>query len=164
MIEKDILSLAVDTLTEKPLKVSIAVKPNSKLDIMLMKLGLKKKVISYTIRPLVVGNRKRISVRSLRIPNDFLKDGLVKALMDTEYIEDCIYAVAVGIQNNRYEPSNRLLKFVEFQFNDTDLYNVLDAIFGKIDLQSFTKSIILIKGSNVLNVPEADVSNAIIPD
>ena len=161
---ENILSSAVDTLTEKPVTIEVPVKPNGKLDRFLMKLRLKKKTISYVIRPLRVGNRKRIASRSLHIPDDFLKQGLVKALMDPQFIDHCIYAVAVGIQNNRDEPTDALLKFVEFQFDDTDIYTALDAMFGRIDLGSFTKSIILIKGSNVLNVPEADVMSAIIPD
>lgn len=164
MLEKDILSSAVDTITRKPVTIEVSVKPNGKLDKILMSLGLKKRVLSYVISPLLVGNRKRVSIRSQRIPDDFLKDGLVKALLDPSFIDDCIYAVAIGIQNNRNEPSEKLLKFVEFQFDDTDLYNVLDAIFGRIDLQAFTKSIILMKGSNVLNVPEPVAMSAITPE
>jgi hypothetical protein len=161
---KDVISSAVNTITGKTKTVTVTLKPETPFQALLMKVGLKKKTAEFIIRPLVVGNRKRISAKALVIPDDFLKDGLVKALLNPEFIDVCIYAVAVGIQNNKHEPDQKLIDFIAFQFDDEDIDLMLNTIFSGINLKSFTNSIILIKGSNVLTVPEKDAESANKPD
>lgn len=163
MDEKEVSSKAAEVITDKPLTVTVPLKNLKWYDPILIKLKLKKPIHNFVIKPLLVGNRYRIAARVVLIPDDILQNGIVKALMNPAYANDCVYAVAVGIQNNEFEPSESLLNLVRYQFNDTDLFNVLDVIFATIPVQDFMNSTILLKGADVLNAMGKVAKNATSP-
>lgn len=151
MDKNTVFSNVGDALTSKPLKVKVPLKNLNFFDRILIKAGVKKDHRTFEIKPLLVGNRYRISSRVVHIPDDMFKSGFVSALLNPRYVKDYIYCVAVGIKNSRREPSKKLLDFIEFQFDDRDLYLVLTAIFDSIPVKDFINSTVILKGSNVLS-------------
>lgn len=163
MDEKELKQRAVDVLTDKPSVVPIRLKNIRWYERLLIKLNLMSGVKSFTIRPLLAGNRFRIATTVELIPDDILKQGIVKALMNPKYLKDCIYIIGVGIQNDEYEPSKSLVNFIKYHCNDNDLFRLLDTIFATIPVRSFMNSTILIKGESVLNAMETVAKNATTP-
>lgn len=163
MQEKDILSLVASTLTEEAKTIEIDIVPSTWLQKLLIKKGFLKSKKVYSIKPILVGNRYRISSVANRLPGDTFENGklnLSKAWEAIEaHTEDFIYVVAVCIQNDRNAPSKRLLESLRWM-DDKEFLKILDASLSQVGVTSFMNSIILIKGANVLNVQDPDVTPA----
>lgn len=147
-----------EVYTEKSKTVTIELRPLNWTESLLMKIGLMKRQRVFEIYPILVGNRKRISTNaSFVLPENLFIDGeldLEKAWkVINERSDDLVYIVATCIQNNRKEPSKHLIKFLTW-IDDQQFYNILDKSLSLAGIESFMRSIILIKGSNVLNVQE----------
>lgn len=82
------------------------------------------------------------------IPNDFLEKSMNEVVLN--HIEEIIYIVAVGIQNDIHEPKEDLKDFIRNNFTSNDLVKVLLIVFQSINVKDFLNSIVLIKGMNVL--------------
>lgn len=157
-----------EVFTEKPKTVTIELRPLNWIECVLMKIGLMKRQRVFKIYPILVGNRKRISTNaSFVLPENLFIDGeldLEKAWqVVNERTADFVYIVATCIQNNRKEPSKHLIDFLMW-IDDQQFYNILDHSLSLAGIESFMKSIILIKGSNVLNVKEKVAKPAMIPE
>jgi hypothetical protein len=156
--------IAETSETSETLKVDVKNQPAlTWWDKVLIKYGRKQKpkeFHEFEIRPMLVGNRYRISTRVEGIPEEVLKTDFVKLLMTPAYITIGIYCAAVGIQNDEHEPDEELLNIIRYQFDDTDLFHALDKIFKTIAVKDFINSIILMKGTSVLNVQEPVANDA----
>ncbi|WP_316778423.1 hypothetical protein [Pedobacter antarcticus] len=138
--------------------VTIQLRPLNRMESLLMKIGLMKRRRVFKIYPILVGNRKRISTRaSFVLPENLFTDGTLDISKAWKVIhertDDFIYIVALCIQNNKKEPSRHLIDFLTW-IDDHQFYNILDQSLSLAGIESFMRSIILIKGSNVLNVQE----------
>jgi len=162
----NVLAQAGKAIIQQPKEVEVDVKPKTWLQKILMKKGFLKSKKVFTIYPILVGNRYRISTIALRIPpgifsKDVKHEEIWKAIRD--HTDDLIYVVAVCIQNNEEEPSKALLNFLRW-IDDAKFYELLDSSLSMIGVPNFTKSIILIGGQNVVSAKDADVTPAITPD
>lgn len=163
---KNILAQAGRTVVQDPKTVDVDIRPKNWLQKLLMKKGFLKSKKVFTIYPVSVGNRHRISSIALKIPDGLFSGGLDegevwKAIQD--HTHDLVYAVATCIQNNEKEPSGKLIKYL-LTLDDSKFYEMLDASLSMAGVPNFTKSIILIRGSNVISVPELDAINASTPE
>lgn len=160
MDEKQILKMVGETLTNKKKPVTIDIPVRNSIHKKLMDWGWLPKTKTYMISPILVGNRYRVSSVAIGLPDDTFDNGVLdfaKAWQAVnDHTEDFIYIVAVCIQNREKEPSNRLLKKLRW-INDEDFFKLLDVSLTQAGLPSFMKSIVLIKGQSVLNVPEPAV-------
>lgn len=152
MREEEVLSKAAETFVNTPKVIEIPIEPKNKLDKVLMNWGLKSKVVKYPIRKILVGNRFRIASKAVKMPLDIFKSkDVIQTVMDAsfEINDDLIYVCAVAIQNNRHEPSKTLLNQLRW-VNDSVFADILDQSLSMIDVQSFIKSIVLVKGTDIL--------------
>jgi len=162
----NILAQVGKTVIQQPKTVEVEIRPKNWLQKLLMKKGFLKSKKVFTIYPISVGNRFRISPVALKIPEGLfsknVEEGeLWKAIKD--HTEDLIYVVAVCIENRRKEPSGALLSFLR-SIDDEKFYELLDASLSMAGVPNFTKSIILIRGQNVITAKDADVKPAITPE
>lgn len=162
----NILAQVGKTVIQQPKTIEVEIRPKNRLQKLLMKKGFLKSKRVFTIYPISVGNRFRISPIALKIPERLfskqVEEGeLWKAIKD--YTEDLIYVVAVCIENRRKEPSKALLNFL-LSIDDEKFYELLDASLSMAGVPNFTKSIILIRGQNVITAKDADVKPAITPE
>lgn len=150
------LSRTGDILTEKPIFVTVNLRPKNKIDKFLMHIRLKSNNRVFELRPIVVGNMIRIASKVIEIPEDIIDQQMLEVLMNGthEHMDKLIYIVACGIQNNRKEPSTELIEFIKYEFTSTDVAKVIDNILMQMNAKDFIKSIVLIRGLNVLSVPE----------
>jgi len=136
--------------------VDIPLEPKNYIDRLLIKWKIKNQVVRYPLRTILQSNRVRIAEKAVKLPKDFFKDneGLFAAALDNSLIinDDLIYIVAVAIQNNRNEPSKKLLNRLKW-LDDTTFYTVFDEALSMLDLQSFLKCIALIIGTEPLIKP-----------
>lgn len=162
----NILAQVGKTVIQQPKTVEVDIRPTNWLQKLLMKKGFLESKKVFTIHQISVGNRFKISPIALKIPDGLfsskVEEGeLWKAIND--HTEDLIYVVAVCIQNREKEPSKALLKFLR-SIDDAKFYELLDASLSMAGVPNFTKSIILIRGQNVISAKDADVTPAITPE
>ena len=158
---KETLSKVGDVLTEKPKEITVNIRPKNRFERFLMNIRLKSNKIVLQIFPIAPGNIWRISSRVILIPDDILKQDVRKIVFTGyyEHGEKLIYIAACAIQNDENEPSKELIKFLTYKTSNKIINDVLDAVFVQLEVQHFINSIVLMKGLNVLNVPEVDVQN-----
>jgi hypothetical protein len=118
----------------------------------------KKKYKVFELYPSVTGNMIRIAERAGRLPDELLGNALYEIALPliSKHGKDVIYIVAAGIQNNKHEPSKRLIEFITWNFQTQDLYDALMPILNGANMQAFMNSTILIKGTDSILKPRID--------
>jgi hypothetical protein len=162
----NILAEVGKAIIQEPKTVEIDIKPTTWLQKLLMKKGFLKSKKVFTIDQISVGNRLRVSTRALKIPDGLFSkfdQGEVHGAIK-DYTDDLIYVVAACIENKEKEPSKALMRFLRWETTDAKFYELLDASLSMLNVPNFTKSIILIRGSNVISAKDADVTSAITPE
>lgn len=133
--------------------VEIPLEPTNIIDRALMKWNLKPRVARYPLRSILYGNRIRIAEKAITLPKDFFKDSedlLTASFSNTALIkEDLLYIAAVALQNNRREPSKKLISRLKW-LDDSTFYRVFDEAVSMLDIQSFLKCIALVQGTEIL--------------
>jgi len=159
--EKSTLQSVVDVITDKTTVIEVDVKAQNNWERFLLKKGWKEPVKRFELKPLVVGNMYRIAGKVLNIPDDLFKNGLIEGIMRGigAHSKDLAYIVAVGIQNNKKEPTPALIEFVEYNCDMEDVHKILNVVLNKMDVENFLSSIALVKGTNALR-KEKDPSQA----
>ena len=157
MEEKDIFSALVDEMTAKPYSFTIAintpVKPKYSIwDRLLRKpypeVETQREII---IKPCVVANMYRIAGRAVQLPDlDSLEN--IDLNLITKYMPDMLYIIAAGIQNNEHEPDKNLIRFIELNFNQEQIFGALYKSIQGVGLKTFMNSIALVRGTvEILN-------------
>jgi hypothetical protein len=156
---QDTLSLAAETVTEKPKEVPVKIHPKNWLHKFLMKKGFMKSIKIYEISPILVGNRKRVSSIAVKLPKDTFEGGILNTMKGWQaafdHTDDYLYLVAVCIENKKAEPSKALIEELRW-IPDPEFMKLLDASLTMAGLPNFMKSIVWISGQSVLNVPEPE--------
>lgn len=115
----------------------------------------------FTVNISWAGTMYRIGSRAQNIPENILESSLSKLVVEGSYLymNDFIYIVACGIQNNREEPSEELIDFIRWNFTMEDIFTACDIILSKFNFKAFIDTTVLVKGADVLSVPELDAQN-----
>ena len=159
MEENQILKTVVDTLTGKKIHtLTVPVKWRPKLPWYKRLIGMRDKYTqdyqTFEIWPCVVNNQYRIAGNAA-----MLTDGLhqthsdnIKFIIQNQPI--VVYIVAAAIQNNHLEPEQGLIDFIGNNFDKDDLYTALRASFDNLGMEAFSNSIVLLKGTVKILMPE----------
>lgn len=165
--EENILSAVTETLTDKPrYKITIPVTwfpdlPKQTIWDKILRRPLPRepeKERTFVIYPCKVCNMYRIAGVASRLPNE-IKGGTQSEVylpLINEYIDDVVYVIAAGIQNNHLEPDPELIQFIERNFDGIDLYNCLQPVLENVNMESFFNSIVLIKGTVKILQPKEE--------
>jgi hypothetical protein len=147
MKDRDILAGISDVITDKPysfiVQINNPVRPKRTLLQILKKespdIETEREII---IRPSVVGTMFRIAGASAKLPD---LDNLKTVGLDLipKYMPDILYIVAAAIQNNDSEPDKKLIKFIEQNFTQNQIFLALYKSIEGVGLQSFINSIVL---------------------
>jgi hypothetical protein len=166
--ENKLLSAVADTLIEKPkyeFTIDVSWQPEYRPTLW-DRITRRPKPPTLTeqtfiINPCKVGSMYRIASKAQGLPTE-LRGGTYSEVylpLIYSHINDIIYIVASGIQNNHLEPDPKLMLFIERNFDAIDLYNCLAAVLENINMESFFNSIVLIKGAvTILKASPADGS------
>lgn len=167
MQDKFILKSVADTFTGKPVyQITIPVRVPKEVEQpkrTLLGRILRKKPDqvkepetsrAFEIKPCVVGNMYRVSGHAGLLPDDIFEHQSNNIKLITEHLPTITYIVASAIQNNHLEPDPELIKFLEDNVDAIDLYDLLKASFSSLRMDSFTNSIVLMKGTVGILNPE----------
>ena len=149
-----VLSKVTEAFTEKPMLISISLSTPRKIDNVIVN------TLKYQLKPIKVGNMYRIAGVIRQIPDAILDNTSIADLNEGIYdhMDKLIYIVAVGLQNNADEPAEDLIKLIRDEFTIRDIVAVYDAVMVQMNLKDFIKSIILIKGADILKRRKASKS------
>lgn len=116
---------------------------------------------TFEIWPCVVKNQYRIAGNAAMLIDGLHDDHSenIKFLQENQPI--VAYIVAAAIQNNHMEPEPSLIEFIENNFDGEDLYTALRASFDNYCMQSFSNSIVLLKGTVTVLKPKASPNDGI---
>ena len=154
---QDILSRVADAVNEKAVSFQISIIAQNRLQKWFQQLGWMPMKKEFLIRPIVLGNLIRISKLLLTINpqaitgKNFLDIG---HKMIADHADTMAIIIAIAIQNNRHEPSAKLVAIIKNNLSSRELYELLAYVLDKMDLKNFISSIISIRGLNVLDDAE----------
>lgn len=150
----DTLTNVADAVTAKDYLFEITINPENWFHALMQKIGLSPKKKVCTIRPIVTGNLIRISKLLLTIDKDALKD--TTSFLDTSYRlmsdhgETLATVVAIAIQNDRHEPSQKLVDMIKNNLSMEEMFRLVAYVLDKMDHKNFLFTISSIRGLNVL--------------
>lgn len=151
---KQVLPKVADTLTEKPVEITIDVKPKNRLHRWLINKKILPAKRHFEVRPQRVINIYRIAGRAAQIePGKLLQsEDRVGAFMElvSKHAEDIIYIVACALQNDHREPTKKLLNIVRNEIELDDILKVMQVAVANYNINSFISSIALIVGIDAL--------------
>lgn len=110
---------------------------------------------TFEIWPCVVKNQYRIAGNAAMLIDGLHDDHSENIQFIEENLPIVAYIVAAAIQNNHLEPEPSLIEFIENNFDGDDLYLALRASFDNYCMQSFSNSIVLLKGTVTVLKPKA---------
>jgi hypothetical protein len=165
MKEKNILKNITETLTDKPkYELTIPVVWSAELPKRTLWDRMRGKPApsperkrTFVLRPCKVGNMYRIAGRAAQLPHEIKQGSMSEVILPViaEHLDDLVYIVASGIQNDHNEPSKELMLFIERNFDAEDLYSCLYPVLENVGMQSFLNSIALAKGTLTILKPSA---------
>lgn len=124
--------------------------------------GKKSRKRTFHIQQVTLGNLIRIAT----ILNKFDKSLLSgENILESNYQaiqhhgRDLATIVAIALENKRQAPGQALIDFVEAQFTTDDLLKTFSVIIEQMDITNFMRSIISIKGINILAKPTVNAGS-----
>ncbi|WP_443945605.1 hypothetical protein ACJVDH_00405 [Pedobacter sp. AW1-32] len=165
MQDNEILHAITETITDKPvytttvsIKRPVPIPKRSIWDRLRKKPIIKQETErTFTINPCVVGNMYRIAGKAIDLPDEVFQGTISEVVLPLIYkhINDIVYIIAAGIQNDRDEPDQELINFIKDNFESQDLFDALQPVLENIGMQSFLNTIALAKGSVKILKPKA---------
>ncbi|HEV7333240.1 MAG TPA: hypothetical protein VGN63_19550 [Flavisolibacter sp.] len=166
MTENQTLEHAADSLLHEGVTITVDVKPVDKIESALQRIGWMPKKRSFTIKPLVLGSLVRISKLMLSIDKDAINKDSIQdrfKLFNTNYelmekhSRQIAEVIAVAVTNTKAAPSRETVEFFLYNLTPQDLMRVLTIVLQQIDVESFTASIISMRGLSVIETnPQTD--------
>lgn len=162
MIEKDIISSAVDALTGKmiysfTLRNKLPKQVKRTIRDWLMRRPIVEPVLDrkFDIYPAVVANQYRIAAKALSLPKDLFDDATMMLAYVPDHLPTMVYIIASAIQNTYEEPAAELIEYLERNADNIDIAQALGASLQATNMQSFSISIVLMNGMATFLKPKA---------
>jgi len=156
---KETLRQVSDATLQEPLTITVDIRPQGKIHGRLQTWGVRPKQRVFLLAPITLGSLIRISKLllgiHLRLPGQSL-DGKEGALLQMNYeaiekhTEQMAEIIAIAFQNNRQPASKSMVNFIMENFTTHEMQGVLALVLQQMDLTNFMRSIISVKGLNVL--------------
>lgn len=161
--EKELLQKVAETVLARSVSIDVDVVPVNWLhkQLQLKKVLPVKK--TFSLKPIYLGTLIRISELLLGVDFDRVKemtsmDAITHlAQKELHIMAECI---ALAIHNKKTKVPKRLVKFVLNNFTALEMYKVTLIVIKQIDTQNFISSIILLRGTNILEKTTAGVTSA----
>lgn len=161
--EKETLQQASDATVQEPVTIEVDVKPVHFLHRKLQQWGILPTKRVFTLHPITLGSLIKISKLLLDIDMSVYD---LKDLMGSNYQSIAQHGellakiVAIAIQNNKQQVSEKLLQFILQNFTSREMLGVVSIVIRQMDLSNFMSSIISVKGMNILESKTAAATAA----
>ena len=143
------LTKTADALTEKSIGITITTNERHWL-----KRWFSKKVHVFELRPLSLGTMIKISRILVSIPEGLFdgKPNLKQLAASTvvEHGEQLAQMIALALVNRKEDPPVSMVNLILHNMTASDILGVCQAVFTQMDTHSFLRSIISIRGINML--------------
>lgn len=162
--EQQILSQVPATFLEKPVIITVDIGPQNAIHGWLQRHKIASKKKTFKITPINLGSIVRISEILLKIgdgiydPANALKSSYQGA---KDHARDIARIVAIAIVNRKQEPSEKLVDLIYYNFSTKDLDRCLSVVMEQMDIGNFTKSIVSVRGMNLLKTSPTDQGSLI---
>lgn len=159
------LQQVAPALLQKPVSLKVDVRHYGVAGL-LQKCGLLAKQKTFDIHPINFGTMIKISDVMVGIDmsiydlNQILESNYQ---MLSRHGKSVAKIVAYAIVNRQQEPSERLVRTILNSFTSAELVGTLAIVLKQMDVTSFMKSIISMKGTNLLKMSPVDQGSAIAP-
>ncbi|SMC53280.1 hypothetical protein [Pedobacter nyackensis] len=161
MEEKFILKSITDTLTGKKVhQITVPIRVvdqptyiRSFWDKVLFRKGIMvepETSRTFEIWPCVVKNMYRVAGNAALLVDSLHDDHSENIKLVNDNMPIVAHIVAAAIQNNKFEPAPELIEFLEDNIDADDMYTALQAAFDNAGMQSFSNSIVLMKGTETI--------------
>lgn len=158
MEDKDIHKAIANTFTEAPLyemEVPVRVQQKRSLWKRLTKAGRnREEVRKLVFYESYVGNQIRIAGEAALLPDEIFIDQSMNIVLIPEHQNRIAYIVAAALQNDDKEPDPALIKFIKDNLKGGQLREALIASFQTLNMEAFTDTIVLMKGTVNILTPE----------
>lgn len=151
------LDQVADTITDKPVILTVDVLRQGYLHGLLQKFGIIPKQKVFEVKQITLGNLARISKLLLEVDVEF-KDGdkwteqVYQAMVN--HGERLANIAAIALYNRKAYPPQSLVGFVQTNFTAKELLGVFNIIVNQMNVGNFILSIVSIKGANVLQTSQ----------
>lgn len=147
------LNNVLDTVNEKPVKVTYTIRPKNKWHELMQRWGLSAKEVSRMIEPVKMGTLHRIAEELLKIDANFydpkkIMESTMRAAKD--YTHNMARVVALCMHNRPGDVPERMVKEVMDNFSARELQGVMLIVLKQMDIGPFINSIISMRGMNVV--------------
>jgi len=160
MEDKEILKAVANTITDAPLHTMVVpvrvpvLHRHTLWDRILRKPSpIPETQRTITFYPSVVANQYRIAGEASLLPDEIYQDGSMNIPLIKEHLPRIIYMIAAAIQNNHLEPDPELITFLEQNLTGSQMREALVASFQTLNMEAFTDTIILMKGTVKILMP-----------
>lgn len=134
MDEKEVLSQVADTLLDNSVTFEVEGRP-------------------FEIKPSTLGTMVKISKELLAMDlSAFDKDKMLESNFNLiiDHSKRMCIIVAYAVTNKKAEPPDELVEFFEDNLTAAELFKLVNIIISQLDVINFMKSIISVKGVNIL--------------
>lgn len=163
MTENNTLKQVSDTLTDKPVLITVDLKPQNRMHALGQRLRLLPRKKTFAVSQVTTGNLVRISKLLVDIGGDW------KELIEDPYRAISAYGphlvriVAVCLHNRKQEPPDSLYDLVEHNMTAAEISDVISVVLKQMNVKDFITSIILTRGLNVLEMSRILQGSQIAP-
>lgn len=158
-IENEVLQNVGAAIAQEGIYVKVDIMPRNWLHKKAQQINLTPKARSFKLRPLLVANMYKVASRASKLPNqiEVVEGGdLYAATMPViaSHFHDILYIVAICLQNDRNEPTQKTIDFIKFNFTTPEIVDVLMACLGTSKIENFMHTIVLVKGTSQILKPK----------
>lgn len=159
---RETLENVVDAALQEPKVLKVDINPVNKVHGWLQKWNILPKKKTFVLHPIFLGSLTRISklLLSIELKIPVNGQGDARELLQANYesivqhTDKLATIVAIAIHNKKSSPPASLVRFITWNFTSQEMLAVVTLVLQQMDLVSFMKSIISIRGLNVLAIPE----------
>jgi hypothetical protein len=156
---QEVLSTVPGTYLEKPITLEVDIAPVSKWHAFLQRRGWSLIKQRYEIRPIYLGSLVKISELLLKIEDGVLDSNNplgTTYMVATKHSEDLARIIAIAIVNREKDPPESLVRRIKHNFTCTDLVKCLEIVLQQMNITGFMRSIISVRGMNLLKMSPMD--------
>lgn len=148
--ETKVLADVSDTLTDKPITFKVHILNLKVIDRILIWLKCKKPFKEFAIRPSSLGTMVKISKELLTMDAMDLESKNIIHEMIGQQSYRMARVISVAIVNRKEDPPEGMITFLIDNLSSVELHKLVGVVVRNLDVTSFMKSIISLKGANLL--------------
>lgn len=160
---ENVLKQVSDAVTDKPVTVTITVKPNGSLHKLLQRCRIVPRERVFTINQTRLGNLERISKLLVDMGGDLSEIAANPYEMIAKFTPHLVRIIAIGLFNRKEEPPAKLYRFVEENVTSKEMLSIVSVIHSQMNVTGFISTIILTRGLNVLEMSQQLQGSSIAP-